>query len=87
LFVAIQVFARIVNHTNESLWMYLVILVPIAGYMIVFRGRIVPDPNATRPVATITGLATAVMLSFALMAPAACTATISTNWINPKRWR
>ena len=51
--------------------MYLVFLVPVAGYMIVFRGGIVPDPNATRPVATITGLATAVMLSFALMAAAA----------------
>jgi hypothetical protein len=71
LFVAIQVVARVVNHTNDPLWMYLVFLAPISGYMIFFLGRIVPDPNATRPVATITGLAAAVVLSFALMAAAA----------------
>jgi hypothetical protein len=71
LFVAIQVVARVVNHTDEPLWMYVALLVPIAGCLIIFRSRIVPDPNATRPVATITGLAAAVVLSFALMAAAA----------------
>jgi hypothetical protein len=71
LFVAIQFVARVVNHTNEPLLTVILFLLPIIGYLIFFIKRIVPDANKTHPIATIVGLAAAIMLSFALQVIAA----------------
>lgn len=71
LFLAAQLTATVVVHTNEPLWVFCVFVSPIFAYLIYFMWKIIPDANNTYPAVTILGLAVCTFFGLTVLALAA----------------